>query len=160
MNLLITVMSFVYLARRSVHMGNLFIKDRENNVLEILHDVPGLKMQGFDQPDLPFELRNFTYSGWGATVRYDFARDKSQPVTIGRFDPKGERLLITRGEIVGGAGVDQISCTLSAYVQVKDIDDFFHKAADFGNHSVMLYGDYSGQLRRLGEIIPFEVVEC
>lgn len=160
MNLLVTVVFFVYLAQRSVHMGNLFVNDRRNNVLEVMHDVPGLKMLGFDQPDLPFELRNFTYSGWGATVRYDFARDKGQAVTLGRFDPKGEKLLVTRGEIVGGAGMDQISCSLRAFVKVRDLDDFFHKAAAFGNHTAVLYDDYTEQLKRLGEIIPFEVVEC
>ena len=47
-------------------MGNSWERDRQNNVLRICHDVPGLKMKGFYQPPLPYELRNFTVGGWGA----------------------------------------------------------------------------------------------
>ena len=67
-------------------MGNP-IFDAKNNILSIFHDVPGLKMKGFDSPSLPYELRNFTVAGWGVTFRYDFNRDKGQVVTIARANP-------------------------------------------------------------------------
>jgi len=40
------------------------------------------------------------------------------------------------------------------------VADYFHKAADFGNHSAMVYGDYTEQLRALGKLMGLEVVEA
>ena len=32
------------------------------------------------------------------------------------------------------------------------------KQADYGNHLCWVYGDYAGQLKKLGDIMGFEVV--
>jgi hypothetical protein len=117
-------------------------------------------MKGLDGPDLPYEIRNFTVGGWGATIRYDFSRDIGAPVTLTRFDPTGTKVLVVRGEIVGSGGVDQVGCSLSVHVKVRDIVDLFKKELDFGHHLAVAYGDYVDDIKELGELIGFEVMEA
>ncbi len=158
-NVLLTMMFLIYISKKSVYMGNIYMINRKENIMGVLHDVPGIKMKGLDQPDLPYEIRNFTNGGWGATIRHNFALDKSEKVMVARFDPLGNKILVVKGEIVGCEKFDEISCTLTALIKVPDVAGFFHKAADFGNHSVMVYGDYTRELKELGNLMGFEVVE-
>jgi hypothetical protein len=159
-NVLMAIALLMYLSGKSAYMGNSYLVDRDENILAVHHDVPGVKMKGFDQPDLPYEIRDFTVGGWGATIRYDFSRDIGAPVTLARFDPTGTRLLAVRGEIAGSAGVDQVGCALSAHIKVRDIVDLFHKELDFGHHLAVVYGDYVQDVKELGEIMGFRVVEA
>ena len=158
-NVLMAIALLMYLSGKSIFMGNSWEKDREQNVLRICHDVPGLRMKGFDQPPLPYELRNFTVGGWGATVRYDFNRDKDQPVTLARFNPAGDSVLVAAGTIVGGENFDQIGCSLAVDVEVNDVVDLFEKEQDFGHHLAMVYGDYTEDIRRLGKLMGLGVEE-
>jgi len=148
------------LAQRTAYMGNLYLVNREENLIKILHDVPGLKLKGYDAPDVPYELRNFALEGWGTTVRYDFCQDKGQPVTIARVSPGADKLMVTKGVIAGCGGFDTPGCSLEVVIQVEDAVAFFHKAVDVGNHSAMVYGDYSRQLSALGELMGLEVIEA
>jgi len=159
-NVLMAIALLMYLSGKSVYMGNSSLSDRDKNLLAVHHDVPGIKMKGFDQPDLPYEMRNFTVEGWGATIRYDFGRDMGAPVTLARFDPTGARVLAVRGEIAGSAGVDRVGCALSAHVKVRDIIDLYHKEMNFGHHLAVVYGDYVQDVQALGEIMGFQVVEA
>jgi len=148
------------LAKRTAYMGNIYLVNREDNLMKILHDVPGLKLKGYDAPDVPYDLRNFTVGGWGTTVRYDFCQDKGQVVTIARVNPSADKLIVTKGTIVGCGGYSTPSCSLEVIIQLSDVVDYFRKAVDFGNHSAMVYGDHTQQLRALGELLSLEVVEA
>lgn len=118
-----------------------------------------LKMKGFNKPNLSYEIRNFTFGGWGATARYDFSKDRGEKITLARFNPTATKLLITRGEIVGGEGFNEISCSLRVYIKVPDVANFVHKEVDFGHHLAMVYGDYIQELKEVAGLIKFEVVE-
>ena len=118
------------------------------------------KGKGLDEPDLPYEIRDFTVGGWGATIRYGFSQDIGAPVTLARFDPTGTRVLVVGGEIAGSAGVDQVGCALSAHIKVRDIVDLFHKEMGLGHHLAVVYGDYVQDIKEPGEIMGFEVVEA
>jgi L-fucose isomerase-like protein len=159
-NVLMAIALLMYLSGKSVYMGNSYLVDRDENILAVHHDVPGLKMKGLDEPDLPYEIRNFTIGGWGATIRYDFSRDIGAPVTLARFDPTGTRVLVVKGKVAGSSGIDQVGCALSAHIQVRDIVDLFHKEMDFGHHLAVVYGDYVQDVKELGEIMGFQVVEA
>ncbi len=159
-NALLTIMLLTYLAKRTVYMGNIFLSDRTKNIMKILHDVPGIKMKGFDEPDLPYEIRNFTVGGWGSTIRYDFSRDEGQEVTVARFNPSGDRMLVTSGEIVGGGAFESIGCSTYVLIRVPDVLEFFHKAPDFGNHSSMVYGNYVEDIKELGRLMDFDVTQA
>jgi len=159
-SVLLAMTMLMYLSRKSAFMGNSYMVDKERNIIAIHHDVPGLKMKGLDSGDLPYEIRNFTMGGWGATIRYDFSRDRGEIVTLARFDPTATKLLVTRGELVGCGGFDKVGCSLRAEIKVRDARDLFHKEMDFGHHLAMVYGDYVDDLRYLGELVGFEVVEA
>ena len=158
MNVLMAMAVLMYTSRRSSYMGNSSLVSKRENLIRIGHDVPGLKMKGFDADDLPYTLTPFTQAGWGATVRYDFSRDAGEPVTLARFDPAARRLLVTIGEITGGDGMDTVGCSLSAAVRVGDAVELFHREADFGHHLAMVYGDYAEELRELPGVMDFDIV--
>ena len=155
-NALIPMMAMSYLGRRTVYMGNP-VFDAKNNILTIFHDVPGLKMKGFDTAAVPYELRNFTVGGWGVTVRYDFGSDKGQPVTIARANPGETRILVTKGEIMDGIGMNEVGCSLGVRIKLADTLKLFRDAADYGGHLVMAYGDYISQMEELSQIIGFDL---
>lgn len=169
LSVLIAMMALMYISRKSVYMGNPSLAAAENpympqsslegeeNILRVRHDVPGLKMKGFDEPDLPFEIRSFTEGGWGVTLRYDFSRDRGRKVTLARFNPEATKMLVAGGEIVGGEAFDEIGCTLAADVEVSNVKDLLHRSADYGHHLAMIYGDYTEELKNLADIMDFEI---
>ena len=116
-------------------------------------------MKGMEQPDLPYELRNFTDEGWGTTFRYDFARDRGETVVLSRMDPTASKLLLAKGTIEGAVGFDVYGCTLRALVKVPRLVDLYHAHAEFGNHLTMTYGDCVRDLRRTAEFLKIDVVE-
>jgi L-fucose isomerase-like protein len=156
-NALIPMMALSYFGRRSVYMGNPEFVVKQN-LFALHHDVPGLKMTGFDRKPLPYELRNFTVGGWGVTFRYDFNRDQGQVVTLARANPGQTKILLTRGEILDGFGFDKIGCSLGVRMKVADVLSFFRQAADYGGHFVMAYGDYLEPMRELSRLMDFEAV--
>jgi hypothetical protein len=138
-------------------MGNP-VFDAKDNILTIFHDVPGLQMKGFGATASPYELRNFTVGGWGVTLRYDFSADAGQTVTIARANPGQTKILMTKGEIMEGFGVDQISCSLGVRVKISDARELYRRAADYGAHFVMAYGDYVEAMEDLRGIVGFDLV--
>ena len=150
----------MYLADRSAYMGNTVVHNVENNLLEIHHDVPALKMKGFDQPDLPYNLVHFTERGWGATMRYDFSRDRGEAVTFCRMTPKADKILVVKGEMIDANGLESWGCSLQAVVKVSDARHYYRRAMQTGHHFSMIYGDFTDQMEQLAEIlgIDFEVV--
>ncbi|AQQ09692.1 L-fucose isomerase [Sedimentisphaera cyanobacteriorum] len=162
-NAMTAMMAMSYLSKKSAYMGNPeYYKEYQGmkNILSVWHSVPGMKMKGFENESLPFELRNFTAQGFGPTMKYNFGRDKGETVTLGRFNPSFNSLLVTKGTIQSGYGMHRRGCSLGVNIQVKDIDDVFEKTQDYGSHLVMVYGDYTQQLKRLGKIMNFGVVQA
>ena len=159
-NAMMSMALLMYMSGKSAYMGNSYAADLDKNILAIHHDVPGLKMKGLDAEDLPYEIRNFTVAGWGATIRYDFARDIGEPVTMARFNPAATKLLVVKGKITGGGGFSTIGCSLSANIEVRDIADLFEKEMDFGHHLALVYGDYVQDMKELAKLMDFEVVEA
>jgi L-fucose isomerase-like protein len=156
-NALIPMMALSYVGRRSVYMGNP-VFDAKDNILTIFHDVPGLQMKGFEARASAYELRNFTVGGWGVTLRYDFSADAGQTVTIARANPGQTKILMTKGQIVEGFGVDQIGCSLGVRVKIPDARELYRRAADFGAHFVMAYGDYIDHMENLSRVAGFRLV--
>ena len=48
---------------------------------------------------------------------------------------------------------------MNVSVKIPNAIEVFHEQADFGHHFAMVYGDYTGQLKKLSEMMNFEVVE-
>ena len=159
-NALLTMMLLMYISKKSAYMGNPFIIDTEKNIIGILHDVPGMKMHGLGKKDLPYEIRPFTYGGWGANIRYDFSRDKGKQVTVATFNPLRNKMLVVKGKIAGCVGFDtETGCCLRADIKVANSIDYFHENVNFSHHHVMVYGDYIERLKEFGKMMGFEVIE-
>ncbi len=154
------MMLLMYISKKSAPMGNSWVVDKKDNLYGMQHDVPGLKMKGFDEPDLSYEIVNFTFEGWGATIRRDYSLDKGQTVTIAAFNSAFAQLLVIKGEIVGSFGYDEVGCRLMASVRVPDVARLYQKVHRLGftGHHAMVYGDYTEDLVKLGEVMGFEVV--
>ncbi len=159
LNALLAIIIVMQVAKKSVHMGNVYIKDYEQNLMYILHDVPCLKMRGFNTDDLPYEIKNFTSEGWGATLRYDYSRDLGENVNIMRFNPAGTKILVTKGSIAGSEDVATVGCSMKVLISVSDIKKYIHACENYGNHSLVVFGDYTDKMRTLGTYMGFEVEE-
>jgi L-fucose isomerase-like protein len=163
---LLAMQLFMTLANRSVFMGNQFM-DMATELLMIGHSVPGLKMNGYNQPDLPYTLRHFCESGWGTKVMVDFAANNEKIVTLVNTDPLARKLMVAKGVIEKCIGFKEgdgrgtlIGCSLQAHLKLRDYRDFMYKQADFGTHVAMGYGDYIEDFKKLGPIIGMDVVDC
>jgi hypothetical protein len=146
-------------AQRSCHQGN--SDPRGEGTFRINHSVPSLKMNGFDQPDLPYQLGRFVQSGWGTKVVVDFMSNAEKTITVARVDPTATRLLVLRGELAGGSGWDQdrIGCSVEALISppAGRMDEFLRKRTEYGNHLQWVYGDFTEPMRRLGEMLGLQV---
>jgi hypothetical protein len=149
----------IYISRKSVFMGNPAF-DKKNNLVEINHAEPGLKMKGLSSDGLPYELGYFVKSGWGTAIRYNFGLDRGEVVTLARFNPSATKLLITKGEIVGGSsGMGKLGCSSSVSIKIPNALEFFHQQANTGHHLSLVYGDYTQQIKRLATLMNFEVID-
>lgn len=177
-NVLMAMMVFMYLAKKSVFMGNpalipagsqkcgeLGIADMDperlydEDLLEITHAVPGCKLDGFDAEELPFEIWNFTHEGWGSKVQVNMAQHEERTVTIGRFSRSGDRLIVTRGTVTG-CRFNELGCSPSVFYTIKGGPRAFRQRlawGGYGHHLAVIYGDYIDQVWELGKIVGFEV---
>jgi hypothetical protein len=153
------------ISNKSPHLGNMFYQTNGEGVLTVNHSVPGIKMNGFDKPGLPYQLGHFVESGWGTKAIVDFMNNSTKEVTVARMNPQGTGLLVLRGNLVSsqGWGEDAVGCYDVANIVGRDsgtAESFVRKQTDYGNHLPWVYGDYAEQLMKLGELtgVSVEVV--
>ena len=147
------------IARKSPHMGNcmVMVKDIENNTMRILHDVATRCMKGYDNPD-KVDYVSFTKGNWGATMRYDFAKDAGETITMINISPKMDKIMIAKGEITGCDDFLTQECKHAVVFKVKDARDFHAKQEYFGQHYVWVYGDYTEDLKAFAKLMGIEAV--
>jgi hypothetical protein len=160
---LLAMQMLMSLSNKSPHFGNMFYQEKGTGIMTVNHSVPGIKMNGFDKPGLPYQLGHFVQSGWGSKVIVDFMNNETKEVTVARMNPTGTGLLVLKGTLVGsnGWGKDLLGCNVSAFIVGREsgtAEDFVRKQTDYGNHLPWVYGDYSEQLRKLGALIGIDVV--
>jgi hypothetical protein len=119
-------------------------------------------MNGFDKPGLPYQLSHFVDSGWGTKAIVDFMNNDTKEITIARMNPSGKGVLVLKGILVDSKGWDDetIGCHDIAYMVGKESGtarEFVRHQADYGNHLPWVYGDYSEQLVRLGNLLNIKV---
>jgi hypothetical protein len=156
---LLGVRLLMSVARKSCHQGN---SDPETvDTFHINHSAPSMKMNGFDQPDLPYQLGRFVRQGWGTKAVIDFMNNKEKTVTVARVDPTGTKLLVLKGTLVGshGWGKDMIGCSVQANIKppAGRLDEFMRARLTYGNHLPWTYGDYTHELKTLGEMLGIGV---
>jgi hypothetical protein len=144
---------------KSCHQGN--SDPREAGTFRINHSVPSMKMNGFDQPDVPYQLGRFVELGWGTKVVVDFLNNTEKTVTVARVDPTARKLLVLKGQLVGASGWNQdlIGCSVEAVIKPPEgrCDEFLKKRLEYGNHLQWVYGDCSAEMRDAGELLGLQV---
>ncbi len=123
-----------------------------------LHSVANRKLKGYDTEPEEYALRSFAFSGWGATIRYDFSKDQDQEITVIRLDPTCEKMLIGTGKIKGQFGYKRQNCSTAIAYQVKNAKAFFEKTFDFGSHMALVYGNHVEDLKTVCQILGLEAV--
>ena len=142
----------------SAEQGKKLLELGTDNLYFMQHSTPHRRIHD-EKADAPYAIRNFAIDqGFGATMRYNFDADQGRDITLCRFSPDGERMLISRAESVLGDGYEGINCGEVVYFRVKDVDRFFDVQTYFGNHLVMVYGDYVKQLEDLCKLLDVEPV--
>lgn len=179
-NALVTMDILECLSGKSVYMGNTNAVSLENgewpllfgdfsesaighlddktDLYSLFHSTPTRKFDGFDQPLKEYSIDSFAYSGFGATVRYDFMQDEGQEITFARIAPDGKRMLAAKGTIVAAAGSQGKSCGQGVIFRVKNNRELFYKQCEFGCHMVLVYGDYIEDLKKFGKVTGIEIV--
>lgn len=158
LNALVTMRLLMSLSDRAAFMGNLSYEDEQT--IGIWHSVPGMKMDGFDKPELNYQLGHFTPGGWGTKVQICYASAAEKALTIARVDKRGARLGVGVGEVVGTRNYEEgktVGCTLRALVKVPDARRFFRNQGAYGNHMTAAYGDHLDDLRELGKVVGLDV---
>ena len=145
---------------KSSHMGNMF-QGKDDSVV-VNHSVPGIRMNGFDQPGLPYKLGRFVPSGWGAKAVVDFMQNAEKRATVARVHPDGTKLLVLRGTLAGSAGweKDNLGCSVQAFIKPATPGAgirFIRRQTEYGNHLSWVYGDYGPQPEELGRLLGIEV---
>lgn len=130
----------------------------KTNLYMTFHSTPNRNLKGLKAEKERYRLAPFAYSGFGATIRYDFAQDIGQVITMIRISPDAMKIFIAKGTIAGGAGYEMKNCDQGVFFNVADKVDFYHKQQYFGNHTVLAYGDYVEELKMLAEALGIEAV--
>jgi hypothetical protein len=157
---LLSMRLLMSIAKKSSHLGNMFL--REPNILVVNHSTPGIRMNGFDEPGLPYQLGHFVHSGWGTKAVVDFMNNSEKLVTVARMDPTATKVLLLKGRLVGssGWGKDKLGCSVEAHIKPVDSGDtaaFVRKQKDYGNHLIWTYGDYADDMAQLCDMLDLEI---
>jgi hypothetical protein len=156
---LLSMRLLMSIAKKSTHLGNMFL--REPNILVINHSAPGIKMNGFNKPGLPYQLGRFVHSGWGTKAVVDFMNNSEKRVTVARMNPTATKVLLLKGRLVGSSGWDddKLGCSVEAHIKGVDSGDaavFVRKQKDYGNHLIWTYGDYADDMVQLCDMLGLQ----
>ncbi len=148
------------IARKAPYMGNTMVRleDENHRSCRILHDMCSKKMKGFDEPDLPIDYVAFAKGNWGTTMRYDFALDCGQDVTLINISTDMRKLLIIKAKITGCDDFLTQECKEALVFEVSDNRDLHNKIVDFGHHCAVVYGDYKEDFSAFAKLMGMEVV--
>lgn len=124
------------------------------------HSVTNRKLHGFDSEESDYGMMPFAYSGWAATMRYDFNQDRGEYVTQIRIDPNCKQMLIVRGVVEAGFGHNLANCSNGLVISLKDPDAMIRAQQRFGLHLPLVLGDYVEELKQVAEMYGLEPVVC
>lgn len=155
-NCLLSMQMLQSLANKAAYMGNLQSYSDDPKLIRLGHEVPAVKMGGYEEANLPYELRNFIVSGWGTKMQIELDKLEEKTVTFARLDPLAKKILVSKGEVVGCRGFREPGCKLVAILNIPNPNELLKKRADYGFHFSMVYGDYSQELIELANLLNID----
>lgn len=156
LNAMMAMMIMQYAANRPAFMGN--PNHETDELLRLHHAVPALCMNGYGTEPLQYKLWAFTGQGFGGKLQVDFTENKEEYVTLGRFNPAGDTMCVKTGEVVRSE-YDDVYCSPYYYIKMDDARTYMHNLAGFGHHQVLIFGDYVSQIKKIAEVMGFNVLE-
>jgi L-fucose isomerase-like protein len=156
-NSLLSMTIMHYLADKPSFMGNTFIDPADKNLI-ISHCVCPRKMQGYNTRPTPYMLRPYHTEKFTGSLTAFVKMKRGQEITLWRLSGDLQKMLVTKGTIVeseeyGG----ETYCRVKTKVKINNPRELVHRTS--GNHHVLVYGDYTEQLRRLNEILGITTIE-
>lgn len=157
---IISLEILMVLSKKSPHMGNCMIRlnDMKDNRMQILHDVCTRYMKGYDATPLPVDYVSYTKGNWGTTMRYDFAKDTGETITMINISPDMRKIMIGKGNVEGCEGYMTPECTHAVVFSVNDSRRFYEKESEVGHHFAWVYGDYVDDLVEFAKLMELEVL--
>ncbi|MCR5717332.1 MAG: hypothetical protein K6G23_10830 [Lachnospiraceae bacterium] len=156
LNALMAMCIMQYLGNRPAFMGN--PSHETDELLKIHHAVPALCMNGYGTRKMNYKLWAFTGQGFGGKLQVDFTENDSDYITLGRFNPAGDTMVLGKGKVLRSE-YDEVYCSPYYYIQMEDARHYMHSLASFGHHQVLIFGDYTKKIKELAEIMHFNIVE-
>ena len=157
--ILLAVRLLMSVSNKSCHQGN--SDPRPGGTFRINHSAPSMKMNGLDKPSLPYQLGRFVEQGWGTKAVIDFLNNEEKTVTVARVDPTATKLLVLKGTLAAASGWDKdlLGCSVEAVIKPPpgQTHDFLRRRMVYGNHLQWVYGDYSKELKTVGEMLGLKV---
>lgn len=156
LNAMMAMILLSYTALRPAFMGNPLYETDE--LISIHHSVPCLKMNGFGTEDLKYSIYAFTMQRFGGKIQIDFAQNNDQEVTICRFDPSGDKMLLKVGSVLETKYTD-FYCSPYYFIKLDDTRKYLQNVMDFGHHQVLIFGDYSKEVKEIAKLLHIQIVE-
>ena len=158
-NSLLMMILLHYLAEKPAFMGNTVLADIKNNIIAVSHCVVPTKMRGYLSEPLPYILRSYHGLKFRGSVTAYCQLEKGRKVTIARFNNNLTKIFVCTGKILSCKDYeDPQLCRAVVKIKVKSVRDFLNKT--FGNHHVVVYGNYVRELRKIGDLLDIEVIEA
>jgi len=137
--------------------------DTSKNALIHFHCTSATRMDGPDAKRLPFTIRNQSDSEKGVSL--DVQNRIGQVVTCAKF-VNLDTMLISTGRILEVTH-DELGCRTQFATEVRDADKMFHNwgagILEGGVmtllHRVVFYGDHLENVKKLGVLMGFRVIE-
>ena len=150
---LLAMMMLMWLTDKPAFMGNLWLHNKERNLVRFSHDVPPLKVKGFKERELPYEVFDFHGQNYGTTLYVHV--ELNEPVTFARVHASLDKMLVSTGTVVESH--EGIACRQTLDIRVEDARELMKRVANYGHHFSLVYGDYSSDLEELGEILGLSI---
>jgi len=139
------------------------VVDTAQNALIHFHCTSATKMDGPSGKRLPFTIRNQTDTKGGVALQVE--NRVGQSITCAKL-VNLDTMLISPGKIIG-TGTDPLACRTQFTTRVPDANRMFLEwgagviKADVMTllHRVVFYGDHVQPIRRLGDLMGFNVIE-
>ncbi len=148
---LLTMIILGHLAKKPAFLGNVVHADPGNNVIKLSHCILPSRMRGFDEPALPYSLRDY-HGARGVTAFTEVP--VGVEVTLARVHRNLERIVALSGEVL--ACDDTTFCRNTLTIQIRDVREFIAEAE--GNHHALVLGGYLDDLKALGVLLDCDFV--
>jgi hypothetical protein len=65
--------------------------------------------------------------------------------------------LVAKGDLITGIGNEGYGCEQSVTLKVPDCYELWRSSQNYGHHFSLVYGDFTREMRDLGDMMDFEV---